>query len=97
MTQTLAIGPFSDAEKEALTEAFGPVFVATPDDVARLADTIRAGVTSVAYKGHHGFGQAVMEQLPQLGIIANFGVGYDAIDVDAASARDIKVTTRLTC
>ena len=33
-----------------------------------------------------------MDLLPQLGIIANFGVGYDAIDVAAASARGIKVT-----
>ena len=29
---------------------------------------------------------------PALGLIANFGVGYDAIDVVAASARGIKVT-----
>jgi lactate dehydrogenase-like 2-hydroxyacid dehydrogenase len=34
----------------------------------------------------------LMDQLPNLEIIANFGVGYDSIDTAAAKARDIRVT-----
>ena len=30
--------------------------------------------------------------LPNLNLIANFGVGYDAIDISAANERNIKVT-----
>jgi lactate dehydrogenase-like 2-hydroxyacid dehydrogenase len=35
---------------------------------------------------------ALMDQLPKLEIIANFGVGYDSIDTAAARARNIRVT-----
>jgi lactate dehydrogenase-like 2-hydroxyacid dehydrogenase len=37
-------------------------------------------------------GAALMDKLPNLKIIANFGVGYDNIDVAAAKARNIIVT-----
>jgi lactate dehydrogenase-like 2-hydroxyacid dehydrogenase len=52
----------------------------------------RAGITAVAYMGHHAFGAAQMDLLPGLKLVANYGVGYDAIDVTAADARGIKVT-----
>lgn len=35
---------------------------------------------------------ALMDRLPKLEIIANFGVGYDTIDTAAARERDIRVT-----
>src|SRR3569623_2132249 len=34
----------------------------------------------------------LMDQLPKLELIANFGVGYDTIDTNAAKARNIRVT-----
>src|SRR3569623_517561 len=34
----------------------------------------------------------LMDKLPRLEIIANFGVGYDTIDTKAAKARNIRVT-----
>src|SRR3569623_3384498 len=34
----------------------------------------------------------LMDKLPKLEIIANFGVGYDSIDTKAAKARNIRVT-----
>lgn len=36
--------------------------------------------------------EALMDRLPNLEIISNFGVGYDKIDIAAAKARGIKVT-----
>jgi lactate dehydrogenase-like 2-hydroxyacid dehydrogenase len=35
---------------------------------------------------------ALMDRLPKLEIVANFGVGYDSIDTAAAKARNIRVT-----
>jgi lactate dehydrogenase-like 2-hydroxyacid dehydrogenase len=35
---------------------------------------------------------SLMDRLPRLEIIANFGVGYDSIDTTAAKARNIRVT-----
>nr|WP_037372245.1 2-hydroxyacid dehydrogenase [Salipiger mucosus] len=57
-----------------------------------LPEDQRAQVKAVAYFGHTPFGGEAMDAFPNLGLIANFGVGYDAIDVNAASARGIKVT-----
>ncbi len=37
-------------------------------------------------------GPALMDKLPKLEIIANFGVGYDSIDTNAARQRNIRVT-----
>lgn len=92
MTATLIIGTYGEADLAALKDAFQPLFVTGPQDVAGLDDAARARITTVAFKGHHSFDGAVMDLLPALGLIANFGVGYDAIDVAAATARGIKVT-----
>ncbi len=46
----------------------------------------------VATTGHHGCPPALMEKLPNLKLISSYGVGYDAISVPAATARDVKVT-----
>jgi lactate dehydrogenase-like 2-hydroxyacid dehydrogenase len=45
-------------------------------------------VTSARY----GADAALMTSLPQLKVIANFGVGYETIDVDAAKARGVAVS-----
>ena len=49
-------------------------------------------VRGVATDGHRGVSPALMAQLPNLEIIACFGVGYDAIDIKAAQQRGIAVT-----
>lgn len=92
MTKTLVIGGYGDGDKADLSRTFDPLFLAGPEDLAGLDDAARTDVTAVAYKGHKPFGAAQMDLLPNLGLIANYGVGYDAIDVDAADARQIKVT-----
>jgi glyoxylate reductase len=40
----------------------------------------------------HTIGRAEIDALPQLALIANYGVGYDNIDVDYARARGVAVT-----
>jgi lactate dehydrogenase-like 2-hydroxyacid dehydrogenase len=55
---------------------------------AALADRVHAIVSS----GHAGADAAMMDALPKTKIITCFGVGYDAIDVAAATARNIAVT-----
>jgi lactate dehydrogenase-like 2-hydroxyacid dehydrogenase len=53
--------------------------------IASVADRVR-GIA-----GGHVDG-ALMDRLPKLEIIANFGVGYDSIDTAAARARNVRVT-----
>lgn len=62
-----------------------------PDRDAALraaANTVRA----LAHTGHSLVDAALMDALPNLEIVANFGVGVDQIDLEAAKARNIIVT-----
>jgi lactate dehydrogenase-like 2-hydroxyacid dehydrogenase len=56
--------------------------------ISANADNIRAVATS----GHHGCPKEVMTGLPNLEIIASYGVGYDAIDVAACKAAGVRVS-----
>ncbi len=58
------------------------------DREALLAD-LRDRVRGIA---GGNVGPELMDKLPKLEIIANFGVGYDTIDTAAAKARSIRVT-----
>ena len=92
MTHTLAIGPYNDDEKQGLTRDLSPIYLDGPAGVADLDAAQREAIKAVAYKGHHAFGATEMDLLPNVGVVANYGVGYDAIDVKEASARGIKVS-----
>jgi len=92
MTHTLAIGPYNDDEKQGLTRDLTPIYLSDPSGISGLDSAQCEAITAVAYKGHHAFGAAEMDLLPNVGVVANYGVGYDAIDVKEASARGIKVS-----
>ncbi|MEM6373715.1 MAG: 2-hydroxyacid dehydrogenase [Pseudomonadota bacterium] len=49
-------------------------------------------VQAFAFRGHDHLGAATMDAFPKLGMIANYGVGYDTIDVAHATAKGIRVT-----
>jgi lactate dehydrogenase-like 2-hydroxyacid dehydrogenase len=80
--------------------AFPPVTMAALDaafTVHRLwdglADDVLARVRGMAANTLAGpVGPALFDRLPALEVIANFGVGYDNIDIAAAAARGIVVT-----
>lgn len=88
----LAVGPYAERDAAALRGEFAALMVADLAALPGLAAGTRAAVRGVAYGADDGFGGAAMDLLPGLQVIANFGVGYDAIDVEAATARGILVT-----
>ncbi|MBS8227323.1 2-hydroxyacid dehydrogenase [Vannielia litorea] len=92
MSKVIAIGNYSEADLAKLKETFDPVFLAETTEIGSLDEATRAGITAAGFKGHKPFGPEAMDLLPNLGVIANFGVGYDSINVAAASERDIRVT-----
>lgn len=92
MSQVIAIGPYSDTDSAALKEEFKAHFIPGLADIAGMSEAERNDVIAVAFMGHDPFDGACMDLLPALKLIANFGVGYDAIDIDAANARGIRVT-----
>lgn len=60
------------------------------DHVAVLAQGKQA--TAALTSGAVGIDADTVRQLPQLGLVACFGVGYDRVDLDALSQRGIRLT-----
>ena len=58
--------------------------------IDRLGDEERAAIKGVALRG--GFTPAKMHLLPNLEIVASFGVGYDGVDAGHAAGHGIAVT-----
>jgi lactate dehydrogenase-like 2-hydroxyacid dehydrogenase len=85
-TEIAVIGNPMAYVAERLSAAFQchPIDAAAPEALAR--------VRGAAMSGHRPFDGALMDRMPKLEIIANFGVGYDTIDAKAAAARGLTVT-----
>ncbi|MEX5729552.1 lactate dehydrogenase-like 2-hydroxyacid dehydrogenase [Rhodovulum iodosum] len=79
-------------ERGRLASAYPSLHVDGPDAMAGLDPAARDGIRAIAFKGHAQMSGAEMDLFPNLGVIANYGVGYDAIDVAAATERGVKVT-----
>jgi lactate dehydrogenase-like 2-hydroxyacid dehydrogenase len=62
-----------------------------PDPAAALARN-GADVVAVANPGGGPLGTELLDELPNLEIVAHFGVGYETVDVAAAVSRGIVVT-----
>ncbi len=73
---------------EDLTSRFGAVKLPEDDPDRFLAE--RGGeFTMVVTSGRTGVSPALMDALPNLGAIANFGVGYDTTDVSEVARRGL--------
>jgi len=73
----------------ALDERFTVHRLHETNDTSALLERIGPQIRAIAGGRVNA---ALMDRLPNLEIIANFGVGYDTIDVAAAKARNIRVT-----
>ena len=92
MTQVLSIGTYAAMDARALRAEFGGPELPALADLDSLPPDVRAGVIAMACKSHEALGPAQMDKLPTLRLIARYGVGYEAVDLAAATARGITVT-----
>ena len=90
--EILQMGPMMDHVEKALAEAGTVHRYWEARDPAALLDSVGPKVRAVATDGHRGCPPEIMDKLPNLEIIASYGVGYDAIDTEACRARGVRVT-----
>ncbi len=90
--QTVAVlvpGHFNDHAVNRIERTFNRVKIERADP-ALITDEMRANVHAIA--SFAGINAAMMDDLPNLELIASFGVGYDSVDVGHAAAKNIMVT-----
>lgn len=85
-------GPLMPEVEAAIATAFDVHRLWEADDkdamIARVADSI----CGIATAGHGPVNGALMERLPNLKIVSNFGVGYDSVDAAWAGQHGVIVT-----
>lgn len=86
--------PMSDYLEDALAKRLAVVrwFELSASDQHAWLTENADGVQAVVTAGHIGCDNALIDQLPNLGIIATNGVGYDRVDLPYTRARNIAVT-----
>jgi lactate dehydrogenase-like 2-hydroxyacid dehydrogenase len=87
----LSVGGLPNKARETLASAFAVHRIERGYDLDSLGDKL-AAIRGLARGGHLDVTRAVMDKLPSLEIVANFGVGYDGIDLAYAAERGILVT-----
>jgi lactate dehydrogenase-like 2-hydroxyacid dehydrogenase len=88
----LQVGPYPEWDQVPLDAAFHMHRYFAADDKAAFLAAVGPQVRGIATRGELGANAAMIAACPQLEIISVYGVGYDAVDLEAARARGIRVT-----
>ncbi len=88
----LQIGPYPSWDETALSERFVLHRFFEVDDKAAYLAEHGPEIRGIATRGDRGADGALIGALPNLEIIAVYGVGFDAVDLEAARAQGVKVT-----
>jgi len=89
--EILSVGPMYPASLEAMERDFTVHKLWQAKDRLQLLAEVGGRIRGAQSFGPYGVDAKLIEALPRLEIIANVGVGVDAIDLDAAKRRNIIV------
>lgn len=88
----LQVGPYPEWDQVALDAAFTVHRCFMADDRAAFLAKVGPDIQAIATRGELGADRAMIDACPQLGIIGVYGVGYDAVDLEACREKGIRVT-----
>ncbi|ANS24977.1 D-3-phosphoglycerate dehydrogenase [Rhodococcus opacus] len=90
--RVLKVGPLKPSLTATLTEKYDALDLPLGDDRTSFLAEHGESVTAVVTSGRTGVDAALMTELPNLGAIVHFGVGYDTTDVVLAEELGIGVS-----
>jgi len=88
----LLLAPLYPPTQAELEAGYRVVRLWEAADAGAQLDAIAADCRVAVTHSGRGIDRATIERLPRLELVANFGVGVDAIDLDACRSRGIAVT-----
>lgn len=88
----LQMGAYPAWDVEALEERFVLHRYFEAQDKQAFVAEHGANIRGIATRGELGASKELIEALPSLEVISVYGVGFDAVNLDAARARGIRVT-----
>lgn len=88
----LQIGTITDRMRERIESGFEITRLFDLEDRAGFLAAEGASFVAISTDGHWGVPDDVAAALPNLKVVASYGVGYDAIDADAMAAKGVLVS-----
>ncbi len=88
----LQVGPYPAWDQVPLDAAFAVHRYFEADDKDAFLEEHGSKVQGIATRGELGANRAMIDACPELKVISVYGVGYDAVDLEACRARGIRVT-----
>ena len=88
----LQVGPYPQWDQEPLDAAFQVHRYFEAADKAKLLAEIGPAIKAIATRGELGANRGMIEACPNLELISVYGVGFDAVDLQACRERGIRVT-----
>ncbi|MUO78906.1 2-hydroxyacid dehydrogenase [Agrobacterium vitis] len=90
--EILQVGPYPAWDEKPLNAQFSVHRYFEAHDKAAFLTTVGPSICGIATRGELGADRAMIDACPKLEIISVYGVGYDAVDLEACRARGIRVT-----
>ncbi len=88
----LLIGPYPQWDMDELEAQYNVLKLYEAADQDTFLNKNGSSIQAIATRGELGASADLIGKLPQLKIISVYGVGYDAVDLEACRARGIRVT-----
>ncbi len=94
MTQIeiLQVGPYPEWDQGPLDQAFKMHRYFEAEDKPVFLAQVGPHIRGIATRGEMGADRAMIEACPNLQVISVYGVGFDAVDLEACKERGIRVT-----
>ncbi|WP_105439966.1 2-hydroxyacid dehydrogenase [Neorhizobium sp. T25_13] len=88
----LLVGPYPEWDLVELEAQYNVRKLYEAEDRDAFVQDHAGGIRAIATRGELGASAELIARLPKLEIVSVYGVGYDAVNLDACRARGIRVT-----